>query len=83
MSRINTHNCNDCEQQIGLFIDGRLSTVESKSFLSSIHQCPRCTEKLEKEKSYKSFIKTKVTMKECPNRLLSDIRDSIRRDSFR
>ena len=71
-------NCNTNEVNIELLLDNALSRDESAHFYQKIQSCPRCQQRLEKEKSFRSFLHQKVPRHHVSQNLLSAIRDKIR-----
>lgn len=75
------HDCNKCEEQIASYLDGAFSQDQERQFFSSVNACPRCTEKLEKEKSFKVFLKKKMPVAHASRDLISNIRSRIHSDN--
>lgn len=71
-------NCNTTEVNIELLLDKALSRAESDQFYQKIQGCPSCQQRLEKEKSFRSFLHNKVPRHHVSQNLLSSIRDKIR-----
>lgn len=76
------HNCNQCEEQISSYLDGAFSQDQQRQFYTSINSCPRCTEKLNKEKSFKVFLKNKMPVTHASRDLVSNIRSQIHSKRF-
>ncbi len=77
------HNCSNCEEKISSFLDGAFTPAQEQQFKNSVSTCPRCAEKLEKEKSFKVFLKKKMPITCASRDLLSNIRSQIHLDNFR
>lgn len=76
------HDCSKCETQISSYLDGAFSQTQESQFFASINSCPRCTEKLNKEKSFKVFLKKKMPVAHASRDLISNIRSRIHSNRF-
>lgn len=67
----------DFQRRLVMYLDGALSNQESNAFLTDIKDSPEQLEKFEKEKSFREFLRNKVSRKSVSPALINSIKSKI------
>ncbi len=65
-------------QRVMLYLDGELDSREERELLTEIQSNPDLLEKFSMEKSFREFIKSKISRKTVSPALVQSIKDKIR-----
>ena len=74
----NQKNHHELVQKVNMYLDNELSKEAERDLLREIKQNPMYFEILNKEKSFREFIKSKVNRKKVSPSLIQSIKDKIR-----
>ena len=72
------HNYHELVKKVTMYLDNELSKESERELLKEIKQNPRYFEILSKEKSFREFIKSRVTRRKVSPALIQSIKDKIR-----
>ena len=67
----------DFQRRLVMYLDGALSNKESNAFLTDIKDSPEQLEKFEKERSFREFLRNKVSRKSVSPALINSIKSKI------
>jgi hypothetical protein len=71
------NNKGDFQRRLVMYLDGALSNEESRSFLKDIKDSPEQLAKLQKEKSFREFLRKKVNRRSVSPALINSIKSKI------
>ena len=74
----NQKNHHELVQKVNMYLDNELSKEAERELLREIKQNPMYFEILNKEKSFREFIKSRVNRKKVSPSLIKSIKDKIR-----
>lgn len=75
--QVQNHSCGRIIQLVNAALDGSLSSSEDAQFLAEIKSCQHCLNKYEIEKSFKSFLKSKMNHRPISPELIKGIKSKI------
>lgn len=67
----------DFQRRLVMFLDGALSNQESREFLTDVKKSPEQLAKLQKEKSFREFLRKKVNRRSVSPALINSIKSKI------
>ncbi|MGH1338796.1 MAG: hypothetical protein ACRBFS_21960 [Aureispira sp.] len=67
----------DFQRRLVMFLDGALSNQESRAFLTDVKKSPEQLAKLQKEKSFREFLRKKVNRRSVSPALINSIKSKI------
>ncbi len=70
-------NDKEFQRRLVMYLDGALSSEESRDFLDTIMKSPEHMAKLEQEKSFREFLRKKVGRRSVSSALISSIKSKI------
>jgi hypothetical protein len=70
-------NQGEFQRRLVMYLDGALSNEESREFLTDIKNSPEQLAKLQKEKSFREFLRKKVSRRSVSPALLNSIKSKI------
>lgn len=73
-----SNNFNNFHQKVNMYLDNELSTEAADSFLQEAHQDPGYRRVLQKERSFRDFIKQNVHRPGVTPDFIQSIKDKIR-----
>jgi len=71
------NNKGDFQRRLVMYLDGALSNEESREFLTDIKNSPEQLAKLQKEKSFREFLRKKVNRRSVSPALINSIKSKI------
>lgn len=74
---VKNHSCSRIIQLVNAALDGALSPSEEAQFLEEIKTCNHCLNKYEIEKSFKTFLKSKMNHRTVNIDLINSIKFKI------
>lgn len=72
------HNYQELVKKVTMYLDNELSKESERELLKEIKENPKYYEILSKEKSFRDFIKSRVTRRKVSPALIQSIKDKIR-----
>lgn len=72
------HNCDETIAKVVLSLDDDLSEAEEQDFLKEVNGCNHCLEKYDIEKSFKEFLRIKITSHKVDPAVIKKIKDNIK-----
>ena len=72
------HPNDDVFQRVNLYLDGRMSQTEVRSFRTDMNQNAAITEALNHEKSFRDLLKNSIHRRKVSSDLIQNIKDKIR-----
>ena len=70
-------NPREFQRRLVMYLDGALSNQESREFLTDVKNSPEQLAKLQKEKSFREFLRKKVNRRSVSPALISSIKSKI------
>ncbi len=70
-------NKGEFQRRLVMYLDGALSNEESRNFLTEIKDSPEQFSKLQKEKSFREFLRKKVNRRSVSPALIDSIKSKI------
>jgi len=70
-------NNGDFRRKLTLYLDGALSREESRDFLAEMQRSPECLKQLEHEKSFRDFLRNRVSRKQVSSSLIHSIKSKL------
>ncbi len=70
-------NKGDFQRRLVMYLDGALSNEESREFLTEIKNSPEHLAKLQKEKTFREFLRNKVNRRPVSPSLINSIKSKI------
>ncbi len=70
-------NCRCTDERVEMALDGALSRKEQERFLQEVKLCAYCSEKYEREKSFKQFLCNKVSRKALSPSFINSLKEKI------
>ena len=68
----------DFQRRLVMYLDGALSNQEANAFLTDIKDSPEQLDKLEKEQSFRNFLRQKVSRRTVSPALVKSIKSKIK-----
>ncbi|MEM7103146.1 MAG: hypothetical protein AAF502_08460 [Bacteroidota bacterium] len=65
-------------ERVIMYLDGELTKQEERELLLEIKETPEYLEKFKIEKSFREFIRSKITRRSVSQNLIQNIKDQIR-----
>lgn len=73
----NNQGSDDFRRRMTLYLDGALTKQEEREFLGGIRKSPECLAQLQKEQSFREFLKKKVSRKNVSPALVKSIKSKL------
>lgn len=70
-------NENEFQQNLALYLDGALTTEESKAFIDNVMKSPEQMTRLKQEKSFREILRKKVIRHSVSPELVENIKSKI------
>lgn len=70
-------NPGEFQRRLVMYLDGALSNEESREFLTDVKSSPENLVKLQKEKSFREFLRKKVNRRSVSPALINSIKSKI------
>jgi len=70
--------CCDCLESLQLVVDGEATKDQEQYFMNHLDECLPCYNFYQVEKSVKEVLQSKISKKEVPSHLISQIRSQIK-----
>lgn len=78
MNNTTQNRTGNITQRVMLYLDGELSNKEERQLLAEIQGNPEYLERFSMEKSFREFIKSKISRRTVSPALVQSIKDKIR-----
>ena len=72
-----TGNHGEFQRRLVMYLDGALSNEEASAFLTDVKNSPEHLAKLQKEKSFRDFLRKKVSRRSVSPALINSIKSKI------
>jgi hypothetical protein len=72
-----TGNQGEFQRRLVMYLDGALSNEEARAFLTDVKNSPDQLAKLQKEKSFREFLRKKVSRRSVSPALINSIKSKI------
>jgi hypothetical protein len=70
-------SCQDITEQVTCYLDNQMTSEQKRDFLLELKRNPTYKEILDKEKSFRSLIKSRIIRHKAPSSLIESIKEKI------